>query len=118
MLDHANQALGATRRHHAIAPRPRLVRLLLRARGGRALVARVGTQSSVSDLLLFEHEIAPGVPSADVEETSSYLAAINHGLRRMGRRLPAQPAPAPRDPCAALMAGAGGGDKAPGPSPA
>jgi Fic family protein len=42
-----------------------------------------GTQSSLSDLLLFESEETPRVPIADVEEVSTYVAALNHGLRRM-----------------------------------
>jgi Fic family protein len=42
-----------------------------------------GTQSSLSDLLLFElHEI-PGVPQGDVREVSRYVAALEHGLRRL-----------------------------------
>ncbi|MCS3748524.1 Fic family protein [Xanthomonas arboricola] len=42
-----------------------------------------GTQSSFSDLLLFEMDAAPGVPVGDVEEVSNYVAALNHGLRRL-----------------------------------
>jgi Fic family protein len=42
-----------------------------------------GTQSSLSDLLLFETEAAPGVPLADVSEVSSYVAAMNFGLQRL-----------------------------------
>jgi Fic family protein len=42
-----------------------------------------GTQSSLSDLLLFESNQAPGVPLIDVEEVSHYVAALNHGLDRM-----------------------------------
>ncbi len=42
-----------------------------------------GTQSSLSDLLLFELDEPPGVPLDDVEEVSNYVAALNHGLRRM-----------------------------------
>ncbi|WP_349656685.1 Fic family protein [Xanthomonas sp. 10-10] len=42
-----------------------------------------GTQSSLSDLLLFEMDAAPGVPVDDVEEVSNYVAALNHGLRRL-----------------------------------
>lgn len=42
-----------------------------------------GTQSSLSDLLLFESNQAPGVPLSDVEEVSHYVAALNHGLDRM-----------------------------------
>ena len=39
-----------------------------------------GTQSSLSDLLLFELEEAPGVPFDDVVEVSSYVAGLEHGL--------------------------------------
>ncbi|MEO7300462.1 MAG: Fic family protein [Verrucomicrobiota bacterium] len=42
-----------------------------------------GTQSSLSDLLLFENEEAPGVPLDDVQEVSNYVAALNHGLKRL-----------------------------------
>jgi Fic family protein len=42
-----------------------------------------GTQSSLSDLLLFEADAAPGVPVDDVEEVSNYVAALKHGLRRL-----------------------------------
>lgn len=42
-----------------------------------------GTQSSLSDLLLYELEQEPGVPLEDVEEVSNYVAALNHGLRRL-----------------------------------
>jgi Fic family protein len=42
-----------------------------------------GTQSSLSDLLLFEVEEAPGVPIEDVVEVSNYVAALEHGLTRL-----------------------------------
>lgn len=42
-----------------------------------------GTQSSLSDLLLFELEEAPGAPLDDVAEVSSYVAALDHGLSRV-----------------------------------
>jgi Fic family protein len=42
-----------------------------------------GTQSSLSDLLLSELDEAPGVPLDDVTEVSNYVAALDHGLRRM-----------------------------------
>jgi Fic family protein len=42
-----------------------------------------GTQSSLSDLLLFENEDAPGVPNEDVLEVSNYVAALEHGLKRL-----------------------------------
>ena len=42
-----------------------------------------GTQSSFSDLLLYESEQSPRVPLEDVQEVSNYVAAMNHGLRRI-----------------------------------
>lgn len=42
-----------------------------------------GTQSSLSDLLLFESSEAPSVPMGDVVEVSSYVAALEHGLERL-----------------------------------
>lgn len=42
-----------------------------------------GTQSSLSDLLMHESEVAPGVPLDDVEEVSSYVNALNEGIRRI-----------------------------------
>ena len=42
-----------------------------------------GTQSSLSDLLLFELEGTPGAPFDDVVEVSNYVAALEHGLARM-----------------------------------
>ena len=39
-----------------------------------------GTQSSLSDLLLYESEQAPGVPLDDVVEVSDYVAALSHGI--------------------------------------
>ena len=42
-----------------------------------------GTQSSLSDLLLYELEEAPGVPLDDVVEVSNYVAALEHGLKRV-----------------------------------
>lgn len=47
-----------------------------------------GTQSSLSDLLLFELDQEPGVPLNDVREVSNYVAALDHGLRLMEEGLP------------------------------
>ena len=47
-----------------------------------------GTQSSLSDLLLFELDQEPGVPIDDVREVSNYVAALDHGLRLLGEGLP------------------------------
>lgn len=42
-----------------------------------------GTQSSFSDLMLFEHHQKPMVSLDDVEEVSNYVKAIKHGLDRL-----------------------------------
>ena len=47
-----------------------------------------GTQSSLSDLLLFELDQEPGVPLDDVREVSNYVAALDHGLRLLEGGLP------------------------------
>lgn len=47
-----------------------------------------GTQSSLSDLLLFELDGTPGAPLDDVTEVSNYVNALEHGLRRLSENFP------------------------------
>ncbi len=47
-----------------------------------------GTQSSLSDLLLFELNQEPSVPLDDVREVSNYVAALDYGLRLLKDGLP------------------------------
>jgi len=47
-----------------------------------------GTQSSFSDLILFEHNQKPAVSLDDVEEVSNYVQAINYGLKRLRENFP------------------------------
>ena len=47
-----------------------------------------GTQSSLSDLLLFELDMESGVPLDDVREVSNYVAALNYGLNRLADGFP------------------------------
>ena len=42
-----------------------------------------GTQSSLADLMLFELDEQPGVPVEDAREVSRYVAALEHGLKRL-----------------------------------
>ena len=42
-----------------------------------------GTQSTLDDLLRHESGSAAGVPVDDVTEVSSYVTALNHGIKRM-----------------------------------
>ncbi len=47
-----------------------------------------GTQSSLSDLLLYENDEAPGVPINDVQEVSNYVDALEYGMKRLREGFP------------------------------
>lgn len=47
-----------------------------------------GTQSSFSDLMLFEHYQKPNIDLEDVEEVANYVKAMNHGLKRLEEGFP------------------------------
>src|SRR6266536_1630856 len=83
LLDRANQALGRLYGLSSLLPDTSLF-LYLYVRKEAVLSSQIeGTQSSLSDLLLYESEAAPGVPLADVEEVSRYVSALNYGLERL-----------------------------------
>ena len=83
LMERANQALGRLDGMTSILPDPELF-LYLYVRKEALLSSQIeGTQSSLSDLLLFESETAPGVPLDDVREVSNYVAAMDHGLKRL-----------------------------------
>ena len=72
-----------------------------------------GTQSSLSDLLLFEMEQAPGVPLDDVVEVSGYVSALEYGVARLRADFPLS-SRLIREVHAKLLARGRGSDKAPG----
>jgi Fic family protein len=72
-----------------------------------------GTQSSLSDLLLFELDQEPGVPLDDVREVSSYVAALDHGLRWLEEGLPLS-LRLLREIHGVLLCGGRGGNQSPG----
>src|SRR3712207_4346079 len=87
LLDEANQALGRLDGVTLLLPDPDLF-LYSYIRKEAVLSSQIeGTQSSLSDLLLFENDEAPGVPLGDVRETSNYIRAMTHGVEsiRQGR---------------------------------
>lgn len=80
LLDRANQALGRLDGITLLLPNPSQF-LYAFIRKEAVLSSQIeGTISSLSDLLLFENEAAPGVPIEDLEETANYIAALNHGV--------------------------------------
>lgn len=83
LMEKANLALGRLDGLTALLPDTTLF-LYFYVRKEAVLSSQIeGTQSSLSDLLLYENHEAPGVPLADVVEVSRYVAALNHGLKRL-----------------------------------
>jgi Fic family protein len=83
LLDQANQALGRLDGLASLLPDLPLF-IYAYVRKEAVLSSQIeGTQSSLSDLLLFENDEVPGVPLHDVQEVSNYVAAMTHGLERM-----------------------------------
>ncbi len=88
LISEAMHALGRLDGVPAIAPDTSLF-LYMYVRKEALLSSQIeGTQSSLSDLLLYENDAAPGAPIDDVEEVSTYVAALNHGLARMADGFP------------------------------
>ncbi|MBI5595865.1 MAG: Fic family protein [Elusimicrobia bacterium] len=81
--DRATKALARLDGMAAFLPNPGLV-LYAYIRKEAVLSSQIeGTQSSLSDLLLYENKQAPGVPTSTVNEVSNYVAALEHGLKRL-----------------------------------
>jgi Fic family protein len=88
LLDRANQALGRLDGIGALLPDTRLFLCFYLRKEALASSQIEGTQSSFADLLLHESQRAGGVPLDDVEEVSNYVAAVQHGLRRLEEGFP------------------------------
>jgi len=83
LLSKANQAIGRLDAVSEILPDSSLL-LYYYVRKEAVLSSQIeGTQSSLSDLLLYESNEVPSVPIDDVIEVSSYVAALEHGLKRL-----------------------------------
>lgn len=88
LLEQANQALGRLDGLASVSPDVSLF-IYAYVRKEAVLSSQIeGTQSSLSDLLLFETEEAPGVPIEDVQEVSNYVAALYHGMTRLREGFP------------------------------
>lgn len=87
-LEQATLALGRLDSLRTLLP-DRTLLLYMYIRKEAVLSSQIeGTQSSLSDLLLFELKEAPGAPVSDVVEVSNYVAAMDHGLRRIRENFP------------------------------
>lgn len=112
-LDRANQGLGRLNGMTRLLPDVRFL-LYLYVRKEALVSSQIeGTQSSFTDLLLFENAGVPSVPIEDVEEVSNYVAAMQHGLRRLAGGFPLS-LRLIREIHAILLRGGRGANQAPG----
>lgn len=87
-LEKANRALGRLDGLALLLPDITLF-LYYYVRKEAVLSSQIeGTQSSLSDLLLFESDEIPGVPLDDVREVSNYVAALSYGLEQIQANRP------------------------------
>jgi Fic family protein len=88
LLERANRGLGRLDGLSTLLP-DRALFLYFYVRKEAVLSSQIeGTQSSVSDLLLYESGEGDAVPFDDVSEVSSYVAALNLGLERLRSGFP------------------------------
>ncbi len=88
LMERANRALGRLDGMASLLPDTSLF-IYFYVRKEALLSSQIeGTQSSFTDLILFETKEAPGVPLADVQEVSNYVAAMSHGLKRLREGFP------------------------------
>jgi Fic family protein len=113
LLERATIAVGRLDSITTLLPDPQLF-LYAYVRREAVVSSQIeGTQSSLSDLLLFELDEAPGVPFGDVVEVSNYVGALEHGVARLREGFPLS-ARLVREMHGALLARGRGSEKAPG----
>jgi Fic family protein len=88
LLDHALLSLGRLDSLSTLLPDTHLF-LYMYIRKEAVVSSQIeGTQSSLSDLLLYELKEVPGVPFEDVADVSNYVAALEYGLKRLKENFP------------------------------
>ncbi len=113
LLERALLACGRLDGVTALLPDPNLF-LYTYVRREAVLSSQIeGTQSSLSDLLLFELDEAPGVPFDDVVEVSNYVTALEYGMTRLHEGFPLSNRLL-REVHGKLLASGRGADKQPG----
>lgn len=113
LLEQAILALGRLDSISLLLPEPNIF-LYAYVRREAVLSSQIeGTQSSLTDLLLFELDEAPGTPLVDVVEVSGYVAALEHGIKRLRDGFPLSNRLI-REMHGMLLAQGRGSDKTPG----
>lgn len=112
-IDRAMQALGELSHMAGSIPNIALF-IYMYVRKEALLSSQIeGTQSSFSDLLLFEHHQKTTVSMDDVEEVSNYVAAVTYGVERLKNGFPLS-LKLLREIHAVLLRGGRGSQKTPG----
>jgi Fic family protein len=113
LLDKANQALGRLDGSIAVLPNARLF-LYFYVRKEAVVSSQIeGTQSTLSQLLLFERGLGDSTHIDDLIETSNYVAAMEYGLERLKDGFPIS-LRLLRDIHGVLLRGGRGAEKTPG----
>lgn len=113
LLESANRALGRLDGMASILPDKHLF-IYMYVRKEALLSSQIeGTQSSLSELLLFESEQLQSTPTIDIRDVSNYVAAMQHGLKRIQEGFPLS-LRLIREIHAILLAGGRRSDKQPG----
>lgn len=88
LLEQANQALGRLDGLQPLLPNLSLF-LYAYIRKEALLSSQIeGTQSSLSELMMFEQSEMPGVPEGDVQDVMRYVLAMTYGLTRLQEGFP------------------------------
>jgi Fic family protein len=113
LLESANRALGRLDGLSTLLP-DRSLFLYFYVRKEAVLSSQIeGTQSSISELLIYESGEGTVPPFNDVEEVARYVAALSFGLERLRGGFPLS-GRLIREIHAVLLTGARGGEKTPG----
>jgi len=113
LLDLANQSLGRLDGSIAILPDSRLF-MYFYVRKEAVVSSQIeGTQSTLSDLLLFERGLEAGASIDDLKETSNYVTAMEYGLGRLKEGFPVS-LRLLREIHEVLLKGGRGADRTPG----
>ncbi len=88
LLEKANQAIGELNGVVEISVNPDVLNYMY-VRKEAVLSSQIeGTQSTLDDLLKYESDQIQGIPVDDASEVSSYVAALNYGLKRIEEDFP------------------------------
>lgn len=88
LLEQANRAIGELNGVVDTATDPLLLTYMYVRREALLSSQIEGTQSTLDDLMKYESEQVKGVPVPEVEEVSTYVAALNHGMERLRAGFP------------------------------